>query len=115
MSGTFIPLDPIWRLMISLIAGTLITAAGMPKLYARYVAYRRKSARYERADIWRDTLVGIGNALWVVFGIATGHLALILFCGIQVLLMAALVILNFRSPKTENPRLAQPAIELHNP
>jgi hypothetical protein len=101
MTVSFLPLSPAELLWISLIAGALITTAGMPKVYARYRAYRQKVARFDGWDIWRDALVGVGNALWVVFGIADKHLALVLFCGIQVPLMAALVVLNLRARKLE--------------
>ncbi len=83
--------------LISFLAGGLVATAGVPRVLERITELRAGRAKFGKGDLWRDSLVALGNALWVLFGLITGHFAITLFCGIQVLLMIILVTLNFRA------------------
>jgi len=97
--ATFTPivaLDPVVIQIIALVAGAIIAGAAIPKVWSRIKRARKGTEPFAPADLWRDACVGIGNGIWVIFGLATGYAALTFFCAVQVPLMAALVMLNLR-------------------
>ncbi len=79
---------------IPYLAGSSIAFASVPRVLERIRGYRSGCAQFGPGDLWRDSLIAIGNGLWVVFGVADNHAAITVFCGIQVPLMGTLVLLN---------------------
>lgn len=76
MHVTYFPVE-----LIGFVAGTLISISAIPKCVSLY--RNSESARYE--SVWRNSLLVVGNALWVLYGIAGAKSALTVMCSLAFL------------------------------
>ncbi len=82
--------------LLGFLAGSMVAFSGIPKVLQRVRQTRRGEARFDEADLWRDSAQAIGNAIWVFVGASLGLISVTVFCAMQAGLMAALVTLNLR-------------------
>jgi hypothetical protein len=87
--------------MLGFLAGAMVAFSGIPKVCQRIRQARRGTARFDEADLWRDSAQAAGNALWVIVGVSLGLASVTLFCAMQAGLMAMLVALNLRVRRME--------------
>jgi len=77
---------------LSLVAGGMVAISGLPALVAAIID--------PTSDHWlhimRNAISSIGNALWVLFALETGYIAILIFCGLNTVLLTFLVMLQVR-------------------
>lgn len=97
-----VPADRLVMLdLLGLLAGSMVAFSGIPKVLQRLRQTRRGEARFDEADLWRDSAQALGNALWVFVGANLGLISVTVFCAMQAGLMATLVTLNLRLRRAE--------------
>lgn len=99
--------DPVTITMVGLTAGALCAVSTMPEL----IVTLRRTAPVSRWIVLRNVALATGNALWVVYALAGGHLPILIFCGINALMTGALAARQMRLVAPHTPPLSNPKKE----
>jgi uncharacterized protein with PQ loop repeat len=76
-----------WQEMIGLVAGSIVTAAALPRV--RDILRNQDVALNE--SLSRDLMITGGNLIWVIYGILQDALAVAVMCGLSTLFNGAIV------------------------
>jgi hypothetical protein len=80
--------------IMGVLAGGILTASSLPRAIDRLKKLARRRSAFSYADLCRDAMQAIGNALWIYVDLSSGIYASTLFCLINCLLQLSLCLLN---------------------
>lgn len=92
MSSVFVAFSPQSLTILSLFGGAFVAASSLPAL----IDALREPRVEHLLQILRNTLAALGNLLWLIFGLAKGEIAIIVFCGFNATLLPILVAVQLR-------------------
>ena len=84
---------------LGLLAGGLILLSTLPQLWATMGKALRKEV--DDQSVSRNVLMVVGNGLWVWYGILKSSLAICAMCGLNTILLSALVFFIVRSRRAK--------------
>ncbi|MFV2054642.1 hypothetical protein [Aliiroseovarius sp. YM-037] len=99
--------DPVTITMVGLTAGALCAVSTTPEL----IVTLRRAGPVSRWIVLRNVALATGNALWVLYALAGGHMPILIFCGINALMTGALAARQMRLVVPHTPLLSNPKKE----
>lgn len=85
--------------LLGFVAGCILLAASLPVVWEEATSIRTRSSGERLCRL----AFAIGNGVWVVSGALSGHAAIIVMCGLNVLIHGGLwIIMTIRATKAES-------------